>query len=180
MLMNKEELKNNCNSNKTDVYCMFFSYDISQNGKYLEMTFFTWMAFNLPPMLVNNIVAWLYLNFKYCGFPKFSKNAQDQAEHTLKRWKEKQVRSYLLDEYKKLGKMTFHEIGVATVFLLVVFLWILRDPQIFSGWHEVIVVSDVQTGDSTAALFGALLLFIIPRNWSFLTSSMCGQFCSLN
>lgn len=133
------------------------------------MTFFTWMAFNVPAMLLNNFIAWIYLTIKYCGLPNFSRHPEYEEEHSLKKWKEQHVRSYLLEEYKKLGKMTFHEIAVAAVFLLVVFLWILRDPQIFHGWRDII--SEEHTGDSTAALLGVVLLFIIPRNWAFLSSS---------
>ncbi|CAL8123565.1 unnamed protein product [Orchesella dallaii] len=145
-----------------------YGYMISREDEdNVGMTFFTWLAFNVPPMLVNIVVAWLYLSIKYCGFYKFSRSASDKEDDTLRRWKEKQVQNYLREEYKKLGKMTFHEIGVAAVFLLVVILWILRDPQVFVGWDEAL--SDAQTGDSTAALMGACLLFIIPRNWDFLT-----------
>ncbi|ODM90138.1 Solute carrier family 13 member 5, partial [Orchesella cincta] len=148
-----------------------YGYLISKGDEdSVGMTFFTWLAFNFPPMLVNIVVAWLYLSIKYCGFFKFSRTPSDEEENTLRRWKEQQVRNYMREEYKKLGKMTFHEIGVGIVFLLVVILWILRDPQIFVGWGEAL--SDTQTGDSTAALMGACLLFIIPKSWDFLTKSM--------
>lgn len=40
--------------------------------------------------------------------------------------------------YKNLGPLTFHEIGVATLFFTCVFLWIFRKPGFVLGWSEMI------------------------------------------
>lgn len=79
------------------------------------------------------------------------------------------MKAYLDDENGKLGSITSHEAGVLFVFALVVFLWLLRDPQMFPGWDYLITSKEKgKTGDSTPAMFAAVLLFIIPRNWNFL------------
>lgn len=126
------------------------------------ITFTTWMGFNIPPLIVNIIIAWLFLVFKYMGF-----------KHLCKRYKTasaEKVREYLRDEYKKLGPISAHEKGVLVIFVFVVLLWLLRDPQLFPGWGDLIKSST--TGDSTPAMLGVILLFVLPKSWNFLK---CGS-----
>jgi sodium-dependent dicarboxylate transporter 2/3/5 len=65
--------------------------------------------------------------------------------------------------------MSFHEIGVALVFLTTVLLWLFRDPRFIPGWADQIM--GAKNGDATAAMIGVLLMFIIPRDLSFITGS---------
>jgi len=154
--------------------------DISQGGKYLDMTFFTWLALNLPAMMLNVLIAWVYLIYYYDGIKDWGKvpvvgffislcrkKTCDPQEEHLERWKTHAVRSLLATEYKKLGPIRFHEIAVGIIFILVVFLWILRDPDVFSGWSRLFPGAAV--GDSTGAMFGVLLLFTIPKDFTFLS-----------
>lgn len=69
----------------------------------------------------------------------------------------------MLEEKRRLlGKMTFHESAVFVLFIVIVALWLFREPKFMKGWAEHL--SDADIGDSTAAMFVVLLLFIIPRN----------------
>ncbi|CAL8106763.1 unnamed protein product [Orchesella dallaii] len=134
-------------------------YKLDVNPYLVGPTFFTWIGFNLPHVLVNVLLTWVFLLLRYFSVKQF------------KRWsggKERQkVRQYIHEEYEKLGPISSHEIGVLIVFILVVVLWLLRDPQFFPGWDAI--DKDVSNGDSTAAMVGVILLFIIPKDWSFLT-----------
>ncbi len=65
--------------------------------------------------------------------------------------------------------MTFHEKGVAVVFLTTVLLWLFRDPRFMPGWDDAIEGAD--NGDATAAMLGVLLMFIIPRDLDFILGS---------
>jgi di/tricarboxylate transporter len=158
--------------------------NVSQGGKYLDVTFFTWLAFNLPAMMLNVFIAWIYLVYYYDGIKDWGKvpiigifvslwkkkkpTEEDPQEEHLRRWKSHAVGSLLRAEYKKLGPINFHEVAVGVVFVGVVLLWILRDPDVFSGWSTLFKGASV--GDSTGAMFGVLLLFIIPKDFSFLSA----------
>lgn len=41
-------------------------------------------------------------------------------------------------EYKKLGRMTFAEVAVLIIFILLVLLWFFREPGFFPGWATVL------------------------------------------
>jgi solute carrier family 13 (sodium-dependent dicarboxylate transporter), member 2/3/5 len=71
-------------------------------------------------------------------------------------------REYILDEMKRLGKISRPEVMVAVIFTLVGILWITR---------PLIVDYIPGLSDAGIAIFGALLLFLIPvnlRNATFL------------
>jgi len=46
--------------------------NIGQNGRYKEINFATWIAFNLPIAAINLLLVWLYLGLLYLKRPKFS------------------------------------------------------------------------------------------------------------
>ena len=83
--------------------------------------------------------------------------------------KEGNVTNMLQAEHKKLGSMSFHEGTVALLFFAVIMLWIFRDPRIIKGWGPLFTA--VEVDDATAAMLIVLLLFIIPRDPSFLFGS---------
>ena len=60
-------------------------------------------------------------------------------------------------EIAQLGRITRPEIAVLSVFLLVAALWMLRGLVPVAGLQRV--------ADSTIAIGGALLLFVIPADW---------------
>lgn len=60
-------------------------------------------------------------------------------------------------EITELGRIDYQEKAVLTVFVLVAGLWILR------GLTDMTLFEYVQ--DSTIAIGGAILLFVIPSNW---------------
>ncbi|XP_064461387.1 Na(+)/citrate cotransporter-like [Ornithodoros turicata] len=62
--------------------------------------------------------------------------------------------------YKALGPIRFHEVAVGSLFLLLVFLWIFRDPMFAKGWATYF--GAVKPKDATAAMMVVVLLFMIP------------------
>lgn len=128
------------------------------------------MAYNVPPMLVNVLIAWLYLIVVFFGNPFGKKDSTKQR--MLSSENQKKVQRMLEDKYKGLGTMSFHETAVATLFLLAVSLWLFREPKFMPGWASLI--SDdpkFRIGDSTAAMLIVLLLFIVPKNPSSMFKS---------
>ena len=70
------------------------------------------------------------------------------------------------DEYHLLGKISFEEKAVLTVFIATVFLWIFRVDLnlgfiIIPGWASLVNLADY-FDDSTIAIISAISLFIIP------------------
>ncbi|OXA56239.1 hypothetical protein Fcan01_09879 [Folsomia candida] len=146
--------------------------DVGQNGKYLDMAS---CIINTWRMLLNIFVAFVYLTFQFHGVPNWrywplislcSKKRTLNSEEQIERVREEKVAKLLMSEYRKLGPMTFHEMGVGFVFFTTVMLWLFRDPRFMPGWDEQIEGAEI--GDATAAMLGVMLLFIIPKDLSFI------------
>jgi len=125
------------------------------------------MAYTVPPMLVNVAIAWGYLVVLFFGLPCFKKNSASSEMN------KKNVSKMLRDKYNALGPMSFHELAVFVLFLMVVCLWLFRDPRFMPGWGEQI--KGVKVGDSTAAMLTVVLLFVVPKDISFLYGSKCSK-----
>lgn len=118
------------------------------------------MAYNVPPMIVNIIIAWVYLVLVYFGLPGSKKSK------SLSLGNRKSVEKLLLEKYRGLGPMSFHEIAVLILFIFVVLLWLFRQPRFMDGWADALPGADI--GDSTAAMLVVFLLFVVPRDYNFL------------
>ncbi|GFT08300.1 hypothetical protein TNCV_1439011 [Trichonephila clavipes] len=92
-----------------------------------ELTFASWLIYNAPVMVICVFICWIGLQLFYqpCCLKEDNK-AQAAA------------RNVVLKSYQELGSITFHEAAVAILFLLVVVLWFLRDPQFVDGWSTYI------------------------------------------
>ncbi len=106
-----------------------------------SISFLDWMTFGLPLAMVMLLVTWLYLT-----------RVMFRSEVT-------QLpggKAYILDQLERLGPMTREEKRVAMVFCGVAAMWVLRGLYQPASLHMV--------KDSTIAILGALLLFLIPVN----------------
>ncbi|XP_067120709.1 Na(+)/citrate cotransporter-like [Centruroides vittatus] len=113
-----------------------------------EITFATWMMYNVPGMLICVFLAWIYLTFvimKYRG-----KDSDDQT-----------ITEAIRKKYLELGRITFHECAVLILFIILVILWLFRDPKFIPGWVELFDPK-VEVDDATPAIAIAILLFLIP------------------
>ncbi len=100
-----------------------------------EITFLQWASFGAPLAFFILTVCWLYL--VYVAYPPGMKRMGDGIE----------------EELAKLGKPTAEEKKVLAVFLLVAALWITRVL-----WNKYLPL----VTDSSIAIIGAFLLFLIP------------------
>lgn len=156
--------------------------DVSQGNKFLDMTFANWMALNVPAAVLNTLLTFTYLVLRFNGFPNWrnfplikkmvkpkKKSKQEMEDDEEDKRKIKSADKMLMSEYEALGSMSFHEWGVFIVFSLVVLGWVFRDPKFMKGWNNVL--DDADIGDSTAAIFGIVLMFLIPKDLTFFTGS---------
>jgi sodium-dependent dicarboxylate transporter 2/3/5 len=107
----------------------------------ISISFVDWMKFGLPLSLVMLGITWVYLTqVRFRG-------EQPQLAGG---------REFIRDQLRRLGPMSREEKGVAAVFSLVALLWVVR------GFYQPEALRLVT--DSTIAIAGALLLFLIPVN----------------
>jgi solute carrier family 13 (sodium-dependent dicarboxylate transporter), member 2/3/5 len=105
----------------------------------ISLGFAEWMSFALPLSIVLLAICWYYLvNIAYREKMQDFKGNIDSIQSSL----------------AELGSITKAEKYVAAIFVCVATLWILRGLTDFELFRQV--------KDSTIAIFGALLLFIIP------------------
>jgi sodium-dependent dicarboxylate transporter 2/3/5 len=147
---------------------LFISANISQDGKYTNLTFATWMAVNVPGMILNVLVAWIYLIIVFVGLPDWARFGK-KSDRKPREDTSETVNKILTQKYAQLGPISFHELAVGILFVFVVMLWLFRDPRFVTGWMEHI--PHVEVGDSTAAFLVVLILFILPRNLNFFRGS---------
>lgn len=107
----------------------------------IEISFLEWMLLGVPAVIVMLVLAWWMLT-------KWS-YAFDSGNIHLSQ-------SMIIDELKKLGKLTQPEKRLTFVFLLVAIAWITRIP--IQQHFSILLWLD----DAMIAVGGAVLMFIIP------------------
>jgi sodium-dependent dicarboxylate transporter 2/3/5 len=106
-----------------------------------SISFATWISFGLPLAIVFLLITWLYLT-------RFAFPIEIKSLPGGKR--------LIREQLNRLGPMAWEEKAVLAVFCTVALAWIIRgvvDIELFRKLH-----------DSTIAIAGALLLFVIPSN----------------
>ncbi|XP_069767844.1 solute carrier family 13 member 2-like isoform X2 [Narcine bancroftii] len=126
------------------------------------INFATWFGFSFPCMVFMLIITWIWLQTLFLGF--------DIKENfgCMSTKSQKDVSAYrvIKDEMKALGKMTFAEIEVLILFILLVILWFTREPGFISGWATVLFNKggiDYVT-DATVVIFISLIMFVVPSD----------------
>ncbi|XP_076039989.1 Na(+)/citrate cotransporter-like [Oratosquilla oratoria] len=132
------------------------------------LNFSSWMAFNVPGMLICVMLAWLWLQFHYIGIGK-TKKIKDTTPN-----RKEAVKRLIQQEYEALGSITFHETVVLSLFSLLVFCWFFRDPEVIPGWSNFfkrIYGPNIKVGNASPVMLVVFLLFIIPSKAKFWVSS---------
>ncbi|GLH00222.1 Protein I'm not dead yet [Gryllus bimaculatus] len=105
--------------------------------------FADWVGAMLPPTLIMNTLTWVVLSWQYLGLLRKSGMDEEVRLHKLEgkeRAKEAAdlARSVIQEKHAELGPMSWAEIWVIVLFIIVVALWITRDPNWMTGWAPII------------------------------------------
>ncbi|XP_049270639.1 solute carrier family 13 member 2 isoform X2 [Rhipicephalus sanguineus] len=118
-----------------------------------ELTFATWMLYNVPTMLICVFIGWIYLQF----------SARKAMRGPSSGAAEEKVREEISRRYRDLGPMSFSEWCVTLLMTAMILLWFTMKPQVFPGWVEMIPNGKL-IRSSTPAMLVTFLLFLIPKN----------------
>lgn len=115
-----------------------------------QVNFTQWIMMALPISLMILLLAFLLIKILF----KLGKSHNSSDKNLISL------------EYQKLGRMSYEEKVVASVFLSTIFLWITRtnvDIGFFkiTGWANLLNLQNY-VDDSTVAILAALVLFVFP------------------
>ncbi|MEO0416393.1 MAG: SLC13 family permease, partial [Verrucomicrobiota bacterium] len=116
----------------------------------VALSFGQWMLFGVPVALIMLCIVWLVLTKVFY-----------RPDKSLKI-----TREIIAEEQEKLGKITYEEVIVLSVFILTALGWVFRKDLIIGdftlpGWSGLVPFGKF-IDDGTVAIAMALLLFIIP------------------
>ncbi|XP_040036701.2 solute carrier family 13 member 2 [Gasterosteus aculeatus] len=122
------------------------------------INFASWFVFAFPNAVLMLVFAFLWLQFVFLGF-----NVKKSFGCCLKSSREKEAYAVMRQEYNKLGRMTFAEWAVLTIFVLLIGLWFTREPGFIDGWATVLFNKGGPfVSDGTVAILMSMLFFVIP------------------
>uniref|UniRef100_A0A131YZG6 Na+/dicarboxylate na+/tricarboxylate and phosphate transporter n=1 Tax=Rhipicephalus appendiculatus TaxID=34631 RepID=A0A131YZG6_RHIAP len=109
-----------------------------------------WMFFALPIALIGTALVFIIVVpfFFSCKSPNLGKESSNYAMAAIRR------------NYMALGPIRFHEVAVLLLFILLVFLWLFRDPMFAKGWATYFGV--IKPKDATVVMIPVIMLFMIP------------------
>lgn len=129
-----------------------------------NITFANWIMLGFPIALTMMMIAWVVLTKIV-----FRSKVRLQLDKTI-----------VEEEYKQLGKMKYEEVLVFSVLTLTALLWMFRkdidlglDSPI-PGWSGLLPFGNM-IDDGTVAVFGALLLFLIPARDTSRSKTLLGS-----
>ncbi|XP_070553563.1 Na(+)/citrate cotransporter-like isoform X2 [Ptychodera flava] len=132
-----------------------------------KISFGNWMLFSTPIQLVSLLLGWtwlalFYLDLKMCILNCFRKRkfksgcgCKGKENH-----EEDSIVRILRKEYSDMGPMTWAENTITMVFVFLILVWFLEEPNFMPGWNDLFPPGYVESSTITAGV--ALICFILP------------------
>ncbi|XP_063955483.1 Na(+)/citrate cotransporter-like [Lytechinus pictus] len=124
-------------------------------GSESGLNYGTWMMFALPGMVVCLFICWIWLQIMYLDF-----FCLERSDKEVGKEQEERAKMVIQKNYTALGKMSFAEWAILGHLVVLVCLWLTREPKFVSGWSIGFLKWYVT--DATSAIFISLLLFAFP------------------
>lgn len=121
--------------------------------KSTEVSFASWMLYNIPTMILCVLVAWAYLLLSSIRTFKSSNRGKT----------EEKIREEIARRYNDLGPISFPEVCVMFLMAVMILLWVTMEPLLLPGWVESLPFGSAIKASAPAMLV-TLLLFAIPRD----------------
>lgn len=118
-----------------------------------EVSFASWMLYNIPTMILCVLVAWAYLLLS-------SLRALRNPSRTAAQEK---VREEIARRYNELGPISFPEVCVMFLMVLMILLWVTMETLLLPGWVDLLPFGNAIKA-SAPAMMVTLVLFAIPRD----------------
>ncbi|XP_049519755.1 solute carrier family 13 member 5-like isoform X2 [Dermacentor silvarum] len=118
-----------------------------------EVSFGSWMLYNIPTMILCVIVAWAYLLLSSIRTMRSSSHCTAQEK----------VREEIARRYNELGPLSFPEVCVMFLMVVMILLWVTMEPLLLPGWVDLLPFGNAIKASAPAMLV-TLLLFCIPRD----------------
>lgn len=132
-------------SNGPNLILRFVLDDRFKGAAPLDYT--SWLLFNVLAVIFTIVAVWFA--FKLLYFQRVSISSPSSLG-----------KSVIRSKYKDLGPVRFSEYVVMTLFVILVTLWMLRDPTFMTGWAHLFPKGKPR--DATAVIAIVTLLFFIP------------------
>ena len=103
---------------------------------------------------------------------KHDSEINKELEHSNNPSDQERVDQVLQQELKDVGQIKSSEIMVALSFILLILLWFTKSPKFAPGWSSVLKGTNndgetVSVGSVVPAIAIVILIFILPKTWSF-------------
>ncbi|KAK3579599.1 hypothetical protein CHS0354_035110, partial [Potamilus streckersoni] len=119
------------------------------------ISFANWMGFAVPLSFLVLLLAWVLLQVLFLSCTCCRK---------VDASRKKAIREAIQSQYNALGRISFAEVIVSILFVLLVVLWLSREPPESDGWGALFLDKKKITyvSDSTAAILIISLMFFLP------------------
>ena len=123
-----------------------------------------WFIFAFPCAVTALLCAWGYLSLIFCD-DCLSSCRHRCCGKSVYRVESGRMKGVVREHYKRLGGVSFSQLSLIVLMVLLILLWLFRAPQIFPGWGSLFANEQNPRGfltDSSVAIFFAFLLFVLP------------------
>ncbi|XP_017060765.2 protein I'm not dead yet 2 [Drosophila ficusphila] len=146
-------------------------YDTRFPDSVEKIDFPVFMAYSIPFVVVV-LITLTFFSLQITHMGLFRPNSKIGQE--VKKGTESQdvVKTVIKQRKQELGPMSCHEIQVALLFILMIFLLFTRKPGFFDGWADFLNAQKI--GSGPPVFFSVLLLFALPTQYTFF-KYCCGK-----